>query len=570
MGKIMKNKNIFFLFGLTLIFIHTSCQNINIAISEDTKQMEFIKVQNQKLVTPDGKDFFIKSMAFGNTVWGNPSEEPKYHHTKESYEELKQLGFNAVRFYINYQLFEDDSNPYNYKNAGFDWLNKNIEWAKENNIFLIVNMHIPQGGFQSLGNGLALFTEEENQNRLIALWKKIADYYKDCSTIIGWGLVNEPIVPYIQNNAKTSLEQWNNLANKISKAIRTVDKNHVLFVERAIGVISNSPEKKYYSFNEKDAYPIIEDYNLVYELHSYDPIRYTHQQASWIPEYSEKIVYPDESKVMIEQTKYIKESTKQFKEFSSEWKQFSHEINSNDIDTSATNIFQISVKPGYLKQNGCLYIDDFILTEIDKNGNEKILKEHDFSTEPYWYFGTKDNKSTETATWERSDGHNADGCYVIKNTEDWAYLTAPENFLINKDCTYRLSIWIKSNNINADTCYASFGFDLNYAQVATNFTKEFLNQKIKSTIQVVKEFNKPVFIGEFGCIRHCFENNNGGVEYINDSIEIFKNLTAGFNYHTYHEWNFGLYYSDPTIETPNKEKINSELINCFKEFLPKI
>ena len=369
-------------------------------------------------------------MAFGNTVWGNPSEEPKYHHTKESYEELKQLGFNAVRFYINYQLFEDDSNPYNYKNAGFDWLNKNIEWAKENNIFLIVNMHIPQGGFQSLGNGLALFTEEENQNRLIALWKKIADYYKDCSTIIGWGLVNEPIVPYIQNNAKTSLEQWNNLANKISKAIRTVDKNHVLFVERAIGVISNSTEKKYYSFNEKDAYPIIEDYNLVYELHSYDPIRYTHQQASWIPEYSEKIVYPDESKVMIEQTKYIKESTKQFKEFSSEWKQFSHEINSNDIDTSATNIFQISVKPGYLKQNGCLYIDDFILTEIDKNGNEKILKEHDFSTEPYWYFGTKDNKSTETATWERSDGHNADGCYVIKNTEDWAYLTAPENFLI--------------------------------------------------------------------------------------------------------------------------------------------
>lgn len=570
MGKIMKNKNIFFLFGLTLIFIHTSCQNINIAISEDTKQMEFIKVQNQKLVTPDGKDFFIKSMAFGNTVWGNPSEEPKYHHTKESYEELKQLGFNAVRFYINYQLFEDDSNPYNYKNAGFDWLNKNIEWAKENNIFLIVNMHIPQGGFQSLGNGLALFTEEENQNRLIALWKKIADYYKDCSTIIGWGLVNEPIVPYIQNNAKTSLEQWNNLANKISKAIRTVDKNHVLFVERAIGVISNSTEKKYYSFNEKDAYPIIEDYNLVYELHSYDPIRYTHQQASWIPEYSEKIVYPDESKVIIEQTKYIKESTKQFKEFSSEWKQFSHEINSNDIDTSATNIFQISVKPGYLKQNGCLYIDDFILTEIDKNGNEKILKEHDFSTEPYWYFGTKDNKSTETATWERSDGHNADGCYVIKNTEDWAYLTAPENFLINKDCTYRLSIWIKSNNINADTCYASFGFDLNYAQVATNFTKEFLNQKIKSTIQVVKEFNKPVFIGEFGCIRHCFENNNGGVKYINDSIEIFKNLTAGFNYHTYHEWNFGLYYSDPTIETPNKEKINSELINCFKDLLPKI
>ena len=42
------------------------------------------------------------------------------------------MGFNSVRFYLNYGLFEDDSKPYEYKESGFEWIDRNVEWAKEN------------------------------------------------------------------------------------------------------------------------------------------------------------------------------------------------------------------------------------------------------------------------------------------------------------------------------------------------------------------------------------------------------------------------------------------------------
>ena len=71
-------------------------------------------------------------MAFGNNVWSNPSYPPEnLHHTEESYKELADMGFNSVRFYINYGLFESDSNPYTYNEKGFEWLDKNISQAKK-------------------------------------------------------------------------------------------------------------------------------------------------------------------------------------------------------------------------------------------------------------------------------------------------------------------------------------------------------------------------------------------------------------------------------------------------------
>jgi endoglucanase len=54
---------------------------------------------------------------------------------------------------------------------------------------------MPQGGFQSPGEGNALWDNPENQARLKALWKAIA----------GYDLLNEP-------NTSQSKDQWVNLA----------------------------------------------------------------------------------------------------------------------------------------------------------------------------------------------------------------------------------------------------------------------------------------------------------------------------------------------------------------------
>ena len=136
---------------------------------------------------------------------------------------------NTIRFYLNYHFFEDDANPYNYKQTAWDWLDQNIAWAKKNKIYLILNMHTPQGGYQSQGNGGALWDIAENQNRLIALWQAIVERYKDEEIIAGFGPLNEP-VPTV------SKTKWNLLAQKLIDGIRQVDKHHLLFIEKAIYV----------------------------------------------------------------------------------------------------------------------------------------------------------------------------------------------------------------------------------------------------------------------------------------------------------------------------------------------
>ena len=126
---------------------------------------KYVYASGTKLYAPSGEEYLIRGIAFGNEVWGNPKNPSDVHHDEQSYKEISELGFNSVRFYLNYGLFDDDSNPYIYKESGFEWLDKNIAWAKKYDIKLVLNMHYPQGGYQSQGNGMALWTDAENQNR---------------------------------------------------------------------------------------------------------------------------------------------------------------------------------------------------------------------------------------------------------------------------------------------------------------------------------------------------------------------------------------------------------------------
>ena len=103
--------------------------------------------------------------SFGNEVWTNV-RLPRRHHDEADYERIAAMGMNAVRFYMNYRTFEADAAPGKYLDDGWQWLDDNIAWAKRHGVYLILNMHVPPGGFQSLGNGKALWDRPEMQDRL--------------------------------------------------------------------------------------------------------------------------------------------------------------------------------------------------------------------------------------------------------------------------------------------------------------------------------------------------------------------------------------------------------------------
>lgn len=178
--------------------------------------------------------------------------------TENDFRILKEMGINVVRVPFFYMLLEDESAPYKYKEEGFEYLDTVVEWCGKYKIYCILDMHGAPGG-QSLSHitgwanqGDKLWNEKEFQKRTVALWKVIAERYKDKPQVAGYDLLNEPWPP----NPNTLIK----LYDEIYKAIRSVDKKHIIFVENEFAYIGLHQMPKPSEMNWE---------NIVYSPHFY-------------------------------------------------------------------------------------------------------------------------------------------------------------------------------------------------------------------------------------------------------------------------------------------------------------
>ncbi|QLQ32823.1 MAG: cellulase family glycosylhydrolase [Candidatus Thiothrix singaporensis] len=163
-----------------------------------------------------------------------------------SYQEIRDLGFNTVRLNLSYSLFEDDATPGVYKEEGWAVIDRHIQWAQQSGIRLILDMHVPPGGYQSF-DYKGFGSRPDLQKRLEDLWVAIAQRYQNETTIVAYDLINEP---YVNN--------WFAYAQTVINKIRAVDSNHTMILEE--------------SFHPKDIgmYKLADD-NILYDIHYYDP-----------------------------------------------------------------------------------------------------------------------------------------------------------------------------------------------------------------------------------------------------------------------------------------------------------
>jgi len=216
----------------------------------------------------NGAPITLKGISFGNEVWTNTGV-PSNHHSEVDFERVASWGMNVIRFYLNYATLEDDAAPFTYQATGWEWLDQNVTWAKNHDVYLILNMHVPQGGFQPGPDGNALWDVPQNQERLLALWRAIAERYKDEPIIAGYDLLNEPDV-------SSSAAQWQELAQRLVTGIREVDPNHLLVVERTNAV------NQVYNWDGNMNWFLVDDPNVLYTFHFYGPFLFTHQYADWL------------------------------------------------------------------------------------------------------------------------------------------------------------------------------------------------------------------------------------------------------------------------------------------------
>lgn len=158
--------------------------------------------------------------------------------TEEDMRFVADNGFNTLRVPMYYKYFtlpiekEPVSGEQTWLDEGFTRIDSLVAWAERNGMYLILDMHACPGG-QSPGDICdydeskpSLWDSEANRTKLIALWRKIAERYKDEKCIAGYDLINEPAWD-LPNDYKLL---WDT-QKAIIKAIREVDSNHIVILE---------------------------------------------------------------------------------------------------------------------------------------------------------------------------------------------------------------------------------------------------------------------------------------------------------------------------------------------------
>jgi len=174
----------------------------------------------------------------------------KNHTRKADIDSLKAWGFNAVRLPMHYHLYtlpvekEPVAGRHTWTEKGFAMTDSLLAWCKANQMYLILDLHAAPGGQGSDLNIAdrdpskpSLWDSEANQQKTIALWKKLAERYVNEPWIGGYDIINEPNWGFGKDTLdEHGLKEQKNIPLRklmvdITTAIRSVDKKHMIIIE---------------------------------------------------------------------------------------------------------------------------------------------------------------------------------------------------------------------------------------------------------------------------------------------------------------------------------------------------
>lgn len=194
---------------------------------------------------------------------------------KTDIDSLASWGFNSIRLPMHYDLFmlavkdEPVAGKNTWLPTGFKMVDELLNWCKANKIYLILDLHAAPGG---QGNDLpisdrnpdepSLWQSQANQDKTVALWKELAKRYANEPYIGGYDILNETNWGFDNPEDKRGTEEKRNIPLRdffirLTKAIREVDKNHIIFLE------GNGFANNYHGM-----FPLW-DKNLVISFHKY-------------------------------------------------------------------------------------------------------------------------------------------------------------------------------------------------------------------------------------------------------------------------------------------------------------
>ncbi|WP_052429621.1 cellulase family glycosylhydrolase [Paenibacillus borealis] len=147
---------------------------------------------------------------------------------------IAEEGFNSVRIPINARyILREEEGESGWHEEHLVRLDQVIGWCREHRVYAILDLHGAPGG--QTGTNIddsaqdlpELFTDESNKQLTIAIWRMLAERYKDEWIVAGYDLLNEPLPDWFSQYN----DQVMPLYREIITAIREVDARHMIILE---------------------------------------------------------------------------------------------------------------------------------------------------------------------------------------------------------------------------------------------------------------------------------------------------------------------------------------------------
>ena len=199
---------------------------------------------------------------------------------EKDFEIIASWGADHVRVPFDYNIIENSDGT--FSNEGFAYLDKAVACAKKNGLNIILDLHKTAGfSFDYYGESESgFFDSAEYQERFYRLWEEVARRYGSLAPNAAFELLNEV-------TDAEFIDKWNMIAKECIKRIRKIAPDILILVGS-------------YHNNSADTVQFLDapfDSNVIYNMHCYEPLKFTHQGAYWTTAIDPKERIPFENSV---------------------------------------------------------------------------------------------------------------------------------------------------------------------------------------------------------------------------------------------------------------------------------
>lgn len=192
--------------------------------------------------------------------------------TEPDFAQVAAWGLDHVRIPVDYNILEQENGT--PKEDGYSYLDNALTFCRKYGLHMVLDLHKTAGfSFDEGETESGFFDSPALQERFFHLWEEIAQRYGSYPQEIAFELLNEV-------TDKAFMDNWNRIAGECIRHIRAYAPETLILVG---GYDNNSA----WAVESLDA-PY--DANIIYNFHCYEPLKFTHQGATW----TEKID-PDET-----------------------------------------------------------------------------------------------------------------------------------------------------------------------------------------------------------------------------------------------------------------------------------